>query len=151
MFNHCSIIQVGDIFTRTDRNGKVWKAEVINRTEYFVDVKKYTPYKVKIGDEYGWRWQEAPPTIERAELYRVYEPVENGTETIVDFFGNKIERPKIEKVATAKYHIRLKEDYSKHSKYDRDYYLIKYDNHTVSCDEAFKIFYDFMKEDEISV
>ena len=26
-------IKVGDVFTRTDRNGKIWTAEVINRTD----------------------------------------------------------------------------------------------------------------------
>ena len=52
-FKHCPVIEVGDVFTRVDRNGKRWTAEVINRTEYFVDVKKIQPYKIKVGDEFG--------------------------------------------------------------------------------------------------
>lgn len=143
MFNYCPIIQIGNIFTRTDKNGKVWEAEVINRTEYFVDVKKTQPYKIKVGDEFGWHYEEAPVTIERAELYRVYEPIENGVEIITDLYRNKVERPKIERVPTNKYHIRLKEVYSKHDKYDRDYYLIKYQESNMDSEEGFELFYKY--------
>lgn len=146
-FKHCPIIEIGDIFTRIDKNGKTWKAEIINRTEYYVDVKKYMPYKAKVGDEYGYHYEDAPVTIERAMLYRVYEPVENGTEIITDFFGNKIERPKIERVPTARYHIQLKEDFTKHRKYDRDYYLIKYEKQTSSAEEGFQTFYNYIEEE----
>ena len=86
-FNNCSVIEVGDVFTRIDRNGKVWKAEVINRTEYFVDVKKIQPYKRKVVDDcfttskyYGGQKhvrtqyltheEHAEPTFERCIIHR---------------------------------------------------------------------------------
>lgn len=130
MFQYCPIIEIGDVFTRIDKNGKTWKAEVIDRTEYFVDVKKTQPYKIKVGDEWGWHYEEAEPTFERCMLYRHYEEVETD-EIVKGLFGcykKKIKSP------TARYYINCKEDYSKHSEYDRSYDLIKYSKESY-CEE----------------
>ena len=142
MFQHCPIIEIGDIFTRIDKNGKVWKAEVIDRTEYFVDVKKTQPYKIKVGDEWNWHYEDAEPTFERCMLYRHYEEVETD-EVIKGIFGcykKKIKSP------TSRYYINCKEDYSKHSKYDRSYDLIKYSKESSDAEEGFKLFYNYCEE-----
>ena len=34
-FKFAPEVKIGDVFTRVDKNGNVWKAEVINRTELF--------------------------------------------------------------------------------------------------------------------
>ena len=136
-FKYCPVIEVGDIFTRVDRNGKIWKAEVINRTEYFVDVKKTQPYQVKVADEGErgqlgfWHYEDAEPTIERCQIRRVYEEVEDGEK---DSIWGKIKKYK--KVPTARYYIDCKEDYSKHWKYDRSYELIKYGDGADSAQSA---------------
>lgn len=124
-FNYCPVIEVGDIFTRKDKNGKVWTAEVVNRTEYFVDVKKIQPYKIKVGDEFGWHYEEAEPTFERCEIYRQYEIVEDG-ETPADGIWGKYVKKLFKKIPTGRYYINCKEIYSSHYKYDRIYVLTKH-------------------------
>ena len=93
-FKYYPVIEVGDVFTRMDRNGKIWKAEVVNRTEYFVDVKKTQPYQIKVADE-GiagqcgcWHYEDAEPTTERCMLHRYYEEVEDGEEEISTLLQN---------------------------------------------------------------
>lgn len=130
-FNNCPIIEVGDVFTRIDKNGKVWKAEVINRTEYFVDVKKTQPYQIKVANEGFagqcgcWHYEDAPETFERCMLHRHYEEVEDGEEEAQGLYGAYMKK-KYKKVPTARYYLDCKEVYSKHYKYDRPYELIKY-------------------------
>ena len=168
-FKHCPVIQIGDIFTRIDKNGKVWKAEVINRTEYFVDVKKTQPYQIKVYDEepikqrkfYNGEWhikyvdgvfhyEEAEPTIERCMIHRYYEEVESD-EIVKSIWG---EYKKRVKVPTAKYYIDCKEDYSKHWKYDRPYEIVKYGDgvnepehkEKISSEEALELFYKYCEE-----
>ena len=136
MFTFAPEIKVGDVFTRIDKNGKVWKAEVINRTEYFVDVKKTQPYQVKVCDEepirqkkfYNGAWhfkdvggvfhyEDAEPTFERAEIIEEYIEEETG-EIEESIWG--IHR-KTRRVKTNNYFLKLKEEYSKHSQYDKVY------------------------------
>lgn len=130
-FEYCPIIEVGDVFTRVDKNGKIWKAEVINRTEYFVDVKKTQPYQIKVADEGErgqlgfWHWEDAEPTFERCMLHRHYEEVEDGEEETRGLYGTYMKK-KYKRVPTAKYYLDCKEEYSKHFKYDRPYELVKY-------------------------
>lgn len=163
-FKNCPVIKIGDIFTRVDKNGKVWKAEVINRTEYFVDIKKIQPYQVRVCDEepikqkrfYNGEWhvkyvggvfhyEEAEPTFERCMLHRKFEEIE--TEEIVNsIWGTYKKRVQ---VPTAKYYIDCKEDYSKHSKYDRPYELVKYGDgvkEPSDAEEGFKLFYEYCEE-----
>lgn len=120
--NDCSIIEVGDVFTRVDKNGTVWKAEVINRTDCFVDVKKYHPYEVRFQvNEWKTEKRIPEPTTERCMLHRVVDIVETGN---VKTFG-KLTYKETKQVPTNKYYIELKEDYSKSSKYDKTYTLVK--------------------------
>ena len=164
-FKHCPIIEVGDVFTRVDRNGKTWTAEVINRTEYFVDVKKIQPYQVRICDEepirqkkfYNGAWhfknvggvfhyEDAEPTFERCMLHRHYEEVESD-EDVKSIWGTYKKRIK---VPTAKYYIDCKEDYTKHYKYDRPYELVKYgdgvERSNNDVEEALNMFYKYCEE-----
>lgn len=130
-FKCCPIIEVGDVFTRVDKNGNVWKAEVVNRTECFVDVKKTQPYQIRVANSgisgmYGcWHYENAPETFERCMLHRHYEEVEDGEEETQGLCGLYMKK-KYKKVPTAKYYLDCKEEYSKHYKYDRPYELIKY-------------------------
>lgn len=171
MFKNCPVITIGDVFTRVDKNGKVWKAEIINRTEYFVDVKKTQPYQIKICDEepirqkkfYNGAWhfkdvggvfhyEDAEPTFERCMIHRYYEEVE--TDEVVK--GKLLDYNKRVKVPTAKYYIDCKEDYSKHWKYDRPYELIKYGDgveepehiETTDAQEGFELFWKYCEEGE---
>ena len=151
-FKYCPVVEVGDVFTRVDKNGKVWKAEVINRTEYFVDVKKTQPYQIKVADEGErgqlgfWHYEDAEPTIERCMLHRHYEEVEAGEEETRGLFGTYMKKI-YEKVPTARYYIDCKEDYSKHWKYDRPYELIKYGDgvaeNTEPAEVGFKKFWNY--------
>lgn len=130
-FTYCPIIQVGDIFSRVDKNGKRWKAKVIDRTEYFVDIEKTQPYQIKVADEgiagqYGcWHYEDAKPTIERCMIYRKYVEVEDGQVEEQGLYGPYM-KTLYKKVPTAEYYIEVKETYSAHSEYDRTYKLIKY-------------------------
>lgn len=130
-FNYCSVIEVGDTFTRIDKNKKVWIARVISRTEYFVDVEKIQPYQIKVSNsdessKYGCcHYEDAKPTIERCMLHRHYEEVECGESEKEGLFG-KYTSKDYKKVPTALYYIDCKETWSAHSKYDRTYKLIKY-------------------------
>jgi len=129
MFEYAPDIKVGDVFTRIDKNGKVWKAEVINRTEYFVDVKKTQQYQIKVCDVepirqrrfYNSTWhskdvggvfhyEDAEPTSERAQINIEYEEYETGEieESIWGTYKKTAKRP------TGKYFIAIKEDYSKY-------------------------------------
>lgn len=168
MFNNCSIIEVGDVFKRVDKNGKVWTAEVINRTEYFVDVKKTQPYQVRVCDEEPIRqkrfyngcnhikevggvyhYEDAEPTIERCMLHRKFEEVEDGEEETRGLYGTYMKK-KYRRVPTAKYYIDCKEDYSKHWKYDRPYELTKYGDGVEEAGDAekgFELFYKYCEED----
>ena len=58
-------IQVGDVFERIDKNLKTWTAEVVNRTDYFVDVLKTNPYN-------------HTQSTERASIIILYEEVKTG-------------------------------------------------------------------------
>lgn len=140
MYKYADDIKIGDVFTRVDRNGKVWKAEIINRTEYFVDVKKIQPYQIKVCDEapirqkkfYNGAWhfkdvggvfhyEDAEPTFERAQINIEYEEYETGEveESIWGTYKKTAKRP------TGKYFIAIKEDYSKASQYDKLYFIDK--------------------------
>ena len=165
MFKNCPIIEVGDVFTRIDKNGKVWKAEVINRTEYFVDVKKIQPYQIRICDEepirqkkfYNGAWhfkdvggvfhyEDAEPTFERCMLHRYYEEVET-EEEVKTIWGGTYK--KTVKVPTAKYYIDCKEDHTRHYKYDRPYELVKYGDGVEASEDAeegFELFYRYCEE-----
>ena len=147
-FKNFSVIEVGDVFTRIDKNGKVWKAEVINRTEYFVDVKKTQPYQRRVGNEYSSWYEDAEPTFERCMLYRQHEEIEVKVERVG--FKGKYMAKEYKLVPTARYYIACKEDYSKHWKYDRPYELVKYgdgvEDHIEDAEEGFKCFYNYCKE-----
>ena len=124
MFKFAPEVKVGDIFTRVDKNGKVWKALIINRTEYFVDVVKYHPYEVKFQTGcYPWEYEKKipDPTTERAQINIEYEEYKTG-KMKKGWFG---EYPETAKRETGKYFIAIKEDYSKSSKYDKLYFLDK--------------------------
>ena len=149
-FNHCPVIEVGDIFTRKDKNGKVWTAEVINRTEYFVDVKKNQPYQIKVADnEFSWHYEDAEPTFERCEIHRHYEEIEDG-ETEAEGIWGKYAKKLFKKIPTAYYWIDIKETYSAHYKYDRTYKLLKYgdgvEKSKETCEEALNKFYKYCEE-----
>lgn len=149
-FNYYPVIEVGDIFKRVDKNGKVWTAEVVNRTEYFVDVKKTHPYKIKVADnEFSWHYEEAEPTFERCQIHRRYEEIEDG-ETEADGIWGKYAKKLFKKVPTAYYWIDIKEDYSAHYRYDRTYVLKKYGNGVEkskeTCEEALNKFYKYCEE-----
>ena len=140
MFKYAPEIKVGDVFTRVDKNGKVWKAEVINRTEYFVDVKKTQPYQVRVCDEEPFRqkrfydgcnyikevggvyhYEDAEPTFERAQINIDYEEYETGRMK-KGLFG---EYPETAKRQTGKFFIAIKEEYSKSNQYDKIYSIRK--------------------------
>lgn len=151
-FNYCPIIEVGDVFTRIDRNRKVWEAKVINRTEYFVDVEKKQPYQVKFGDiETGGEtghYEDAPVTYERCMLHRRYAEVEVGESEKVGLYGTYISKD-YKKVPTAWYYIDCKEDWSAHSKYDRPYELRKYGdgvNEPEDCQSGIDLFHKYCEE-----
>ncbi len=144
-FNYYPVIEVGDIFKRVDKNGKVWTAEVINRTEYFVDVKKTQPYKIKVADnEFSWHYEEAEPTFERCQIHRHYEEIEDG-KTEADGIWGKYAKKLFKRVPTAYYWIDIKEDYSAHYRYDRTYALKKYGDGAEKskeiCEEELDKFY----------
>ena len=119
-------IQVGDVFERIDKNLKKWTAEVINRTDYFVDVKKTNPYN---GNQ----------TTERASIIVLYEDVKTGNVLKESgLYGEElIEETK--KVETNVYAINLVDNVKG---YDKLYKCDKRES-TGSVDEALKIFYDF--------
>lgn len=162
-FKNCPIIEVGDVFTRVDKNGKVWEAKVINRTEYFVDVEKKSPYQVKICDEepirekrfYNGAWhfkyvggvfhyEDPKPTIERCMIHRIYEEVEDGEK---DSIWGKIKKYK--KVPTARYILDVKENYIKSNNYDFNYSLVKYGdgvNEPEDAEKGIDLFYKYCEE-----
>ena len=150
-FKYCPVIEVGDTFTRIDKNGKVWKAEVVRRTECFVDVKKTQPYQIKVLDDNGftWHYEDAEPTFERCEIHRHYEEIEDG-ETEADGIWGKYAKKLFKKVPTAFYWIAIKENYSAHSKYDRTYKLKKYgdgvEESKETCKDEFNLFYKYCEE-----
>ena len=90
-------IKIGDVFTRTDRNGKAWTATVIKRTEYFVDVEKRQPYKIWVHDGEKLDYVDTEPTFERSAIHA------DGT--------------------SGDYFIALHEVYSKFPQYDKIYKL----------------------------
>ena len=156
-FKFAPEIKIGTVFTRIDKNGKVWKAEVINRTEYFVDVKKTQPYQIKICDSepirqkkfYNNEWhfkdvgglfhyEDAKPTFERAEIIEEY--VEETTNEIEeDIWGT---HRKTRRVKTNNYFLKLKEEYSKYSQYDKLYkYTVPFKNNP--AEEGFDVFYKY--------
>lgn len=122
-------IKVGDVFSRTDVNGNVWTAEVINRTDQFVDVKKISPYKRKVAnsDESGslgcWHWEDSEPEYERAMINETLIDMATG-EKVKNIFGELVDEYK--KFKTGEYIIILTE-YDKWNKYyKKAYYLDKY-------------------------
>ena len=127
-FKYCPIIEVGDVFTRIDKNGKVWKAEVIGRTELFVNVKKTQPYQVKVlddgigGDVGCYHYEYAEPIIERCQLKRKREFVKTGNKKHT-IWGNDIDE-EVE-VDTDDYYILVKEEYSRFLCYKHQYFLHK--------------------------
>lgn len=145
-FKNCPVIEVGDVFTRVDKNGKVWEAKVINRTEYFVDVEKKSPYQVRVGDEWGcWHYEDAKPTVERCMIHRIYEEVEDGEEEAQGLYG-KYMRKKYKKVPTARYILDVKESYVKNNFYDFTYSLIKYDKELEDAQKGLDLFYKYCEE-----
>lgn len=154
-FNYCPVVEVGDIFTRVDKNGKIWKAEVINRTEYYVDVKKTQPHQIKVADEGErgqlgfWHYEDAEPTFERCMIHRIYEEIEDGVEPAQGIWGLYAKKL-FKKVPTAKYVLNCREDYSAHAHYDRQYCLIKYgdgvERSNEDTEEAFNLFYKYCEE-----
>lgn len=44
-YKYAPEIKVGSIFDRFDMNGKRWIAEVVKRTEYYVNVEVKSPYE----------------------------------------------------------------------------------------------------------
>lgn len=124
-------IKVGDVFTRIDKNGKIWEAKVIHRTEYFVDVEKTQPYQIKvlntnISGKYGcYHYEDAPKDYERCEILQDKEYVCVGKRKSLSLFGNEELVDDMQWIPTGNYSISVKEIYSKHSKYDKTYRLIK--------------------------
>ena len=123
-YNYAPEIKVGDVFTRIDKNGTEWRAEVVSRTEYFVDVKKYHPYEIKF--QTGWYECEyekriPEPTIERTKINIEYEEYETGNMK-KSIWG---EYPEKAKRQTGKFFIAIKEDYSKYPQYDKLYFIDK--------------------------
>ena len=142
MFKFAPEVKVGTIFKRIDRNGKVWEAKVINRTEYFVDVEKTQPYQIKVGDEWGWHYEDAAPTYERAEIKENYDYIETG-ETEKTIWGNI---PKKKKVKLNYYSLHLKEDYSRSWKYDKTYCFQYKDAATEDAKIGLDLFYKYCEE-----
>lgn len=140
MFKFASDVKVGDVFTRTDKNGKVWEAKVINRTEYFVDVEKTSPYQIKVYDEEpiytkrfyngGWHqkcinkgifhYEDIQKTYERCEIIALTKLVCVGKKKTL--FG---EIDDYQDIPTGNYGINVKEEYSRYPQYDKTYRLIK--------------------------
>lgn len=120
------MIQVGDVFERIDKNLKTWTAKVINRTDYFVDVKKTNPYN---GNQ----------TTERASIIVLYEDVKTGNVLKENgLYGEElIEETK--KVETNVYAINLVDNVKG---YDKLYKCDKRKSNS-SVDEALKLFYNF--------
>lgn len=126
-FSYCPAVEVGDVFTRIDRNGKVWTAEVLERTEKFVKVKKTQPYQVKVldsgnGGKLGfWHYENPEPTIERCQLKRERKIVKTGKkkQTMWGIFDEQIE------VDDDKYSIYVYEENSKYPNYKKQYFLQK--------------------------
>ena len=135
-FDFAPNVKIGSVFSRIDRNGKKWIAEVINRTEYFVDVKKIQPYKRKIVDDfftttkyYGGQKhtrthcltheEDAEPTFERAQIIEEYTEIETG-EIGENIWGKYAVK---KRVPSGKFYIKVKEEYSKFSNYDKVYSL----------------------------
>ena len=122
-FKFAPEVKVGTIFTRVDKNGKVWTAEVIDRTEYFVDVKKTQPYQIKVANDdisgqLGcWHYEDAKPTYERAQINEVYHEEETD-EVVKSIWGTSYKKVKVKE---NKYTIHLKEEYSKYNQYDKVY------------------------------
>ena len=93
-FKYCPDIKIGDVFERIDKNGKKWIAEVINRTNYFVDVRKTNPYNERQSDE-------------RAALCRILEKIKTGNTIKRDgLYGEEIIE-ETKKVETDVYAINL--------------------------------------------
>ena len=155
-FDYCPVIEIGDIFERIDRNGKIWKAKVINRTEYFVDVEKTQPYQIKVanndfsGQCGAWHYEDAEPVIERCQLYQKFVDIDDGVEEVTDFLGKRFKKIKTKKVPTASYFILVKETYSAHNKYDTKYELVKYSEEEKAkmrpAQEGFDLFYNYCEE-----
>lgn len=124
-------VKVGDVFTRTDKNGKIWEAKVINRTEYFVDVEKTHPYQIKVANEdisgqFGcWHYEDAPKTYERCEIIPIKEYVCVGKRKSLSLFGGEHLVDDMQWIPTGDYAINVKEDFSKYPQYDKTYKLIK--------------------------
>lgn len=125
-FDFAPNVKIGSIFSRIDRNGKKWIAEVIDRTEYFVNVKKTQPYQIKVANDdisgqLGcWHYEDAPPTFERAQICEDWEEVET-EEVDFDLYGDPV--PVKKRVPSGKFYIKIKEEYSKFSNYDKVYSL----------------------------
>lgn len=133
-FKFAPEVKIGTIFTRVDKNGKVWTAEVVDRTEYFVDVKKIQPYKRKVVDDcytetkfyngkkhtktyYLTHEEDAEPTYERAQINEMYHEEETD-EVVESIWGTSYKKIKVKE---NRYTIHLKEEYSKYSQYDKVY------------------------------
>ena len=116
-------VKIGDIFSRIDKNGNEWIAEVINRTDCFVDVKKYCPYKVKVANsdisgQFGcYHWEDSEPVTERSLINKEIIPIKTG-KMARNIFGKEVEE--VQYLSSGKCFIMLK-DY----KNDNPYYLKK--------------------------
>lgn len=123
-FNFAPEIKVGSIFKRIDKNGGVWTAEVIERTEYYVKVKKNSPYKIKVAnnDFSGclgcWHYEETPETYETAKINEIFDYRTKETDRPSIWGGFEYETIKIKKNS---YSIFIKEPYSKWNNYDKTY------------------------------
>ena len=122
-------IQVGDVFERIDKNLKRWTAEVINRTDYFVDVLKTNPYNDN-------------QSTERAALQTFYEDVKTGnTHVETGLYGDKIIVEETKKVETDVYAILLVDNAKG---YDKVYKCDK--RESKDTEEGCKIFWKYCEE-----
>lgn len=136
-FDFAPNVKIGSVFSRIDRNGKKWIAEVVSRSEYFVDVKKIQPYKRRVVDDsfttskfYGGakrkksyylsHEEDAEPTFERAQICEDWKEIDTG-EIDFDLYGEPM--PVKKRVPSGKFYIKIKEEYSKFSNYDKVYSL----------------------------
>ena len=152
LYDYAPDIQVGTVFKRVDKNGKVWEAKVIKRTDYFVEVEKTQPYQIKVADEeYGnigmWHYEDAKPTYERCQINQQFVEVETG-EFKDSIWGGKV--PVTKRVGTNKFYIFCKEVYSKYPNYDKTYtYTAPIDCEPI--DESLKKWFEYCETNDPKV
>lgn len=127
-YKYAPNIKIGDVFVRIDKNGKEWTAEVIDRTDYYVDLKKIMPYKIKIantdisGDFGCYHYEDAPITYERAIIHEVMKLCPTGR-VVPSIWNESGFADEKELRGTGEYFVEIKEPYTKSKKYDKRYYL----------------------------